>query len=139
MLSLTVYPCISRKCRTHDTMYCASFTATTSPSVELRVLIFCFEDMDIGQLFPIVIVAPVWLLMLGCTAKDASIHQLIILVSFTSRVILSFFVSLINLRHLPSFFQSSLSGYYTLVQRTEMAGNRSGRVLFAKNNNCATM
>eukprot|EP00957_Ditylum_brightwellii_P157812 12011958-Ditylum_brightwellii.AAC.1 len=54
----------------------ASFTPTSSASVELRVLIFCFVDMEYGLPFPNVIVAPVWLRICGWTAYDASTHHL---------------------------------------------------------------
>ena len=120
-------------------MYKASFTPTISASVELRVLIFCFVDIYIEHPFPIDMVASVWILILGCTTKDVSIHQFNELIPSVCKVILSSLVSLRNLKHLPSFFQSSLSEDYTLVQREEIASNKSGHVLFPRYNSCETM
>ena len=52
-----------------------SLTPTSSASVELRVLIFCLVDEAYRAPFPMLNMDPVWLLMSGCTAKDASIHH----------------------------------------------------------------
>ena len=137
MLSLMSYPCASRKCLTHKTKYIASFTPTTSASVELLVFIFCFVLMDIGHPLPIGIVAPVWLRMFGCTAYEASIHQLITLLPSASNVNLSSLVSRRNRRQRPIFFPSSSSGSCTLVHKNEMARSKSGLVRLPRYNNCA--
>ena len=67
--------CDSKKCSIHMTKVMASSTPTSSASVELLVLIFCFVDIDSILPCPKVRQAPVWLLQSGWTANDTSIFQ----------------------------------------------------------------
>ena len=50
----------------------AASTPTSLASVELFVLIFCFNDKDNKLPCPNVKHIPVWLLQSGCTANNAS-------------------------------------------------------------------
>ena len=127
-----IIPLSLQKCLTHSARYISPFTATTSSFVELHVLIFCLVNSEIGHLLPKVMGAPVWLCMFGGTSNKASIHQLIIFMSSACRFVLSCFVLWRKQTHLPRFFQSSLSGACTLVQRKEMARSRSGQVHFPR-------
>ena len=79
----------------------------TSASVELRVLIFCFVDRLVGQPFPsVTAAAPVLgLLKSGCTANEASTHQLMIDTEVASRVNGSSRVARKKDEHRPNFFQ----------------------------------
>lgn len=132
-------PCASKKCLTHKTRCIASFAPITSASVDLLVFIFCFVLKFIGHPLPIDIVVHVWLRTLGFTACDECVHQRITLMPPASRVSLSSFVSRRNRRNLPSFFQSSPSGSYTLVHKNDIASSRHGLVRFPRYRSCATM
>ena len=74
--------CDSKKCFIHMTNVIASSTPTSLALVELFVLIFCFADIDNTLPCPKVRQAPVWLLQSGCTANDALIFQVRVLLSF---------------------------------------------------------
>ena len=52
-------PLTCRNDYTHNTRDIASFTSTSSASVELWVLVFCLFDRDMMDLHPKVIVTPV--------------------------------------------------------------------------------
>ena len=65
----------SKKCFIHMTHIIASSIPTSSASVELLELIFCFADINNTPSCPNVRHAPVWLLQSGCTANDASMFQ----------------------------------------------------------------
>jgi hypothetical protein len=75
--SLILYPCPSRKYCIRIIWYIASYAPTSSDSVELLVLIFCFLDIPIIDPLPNDIVAPVWPLHLSCVTKEACTHHLI--------------------------------------------------------------
>ncbi len=62
-LSSTVYPCASKKYLVHTTIGSASSTPTSSASVELLVLIFCFADMKYMLPLPMVKTAPCWIIL----------------------------------------------------------------------------
>ena len=127
----------SSKYLTHRTKYIASFTPTTLDSVEIFAFIFYFVLIEIRHPLPMEIVDPVWLRMFGWTAQDASMHQLITLLLSASSVSLSSLVSWRNLRYLPSFFQSSSSGFCTLVHKNDIASSKSALVHFPRYNNFA--
>ena len=67
--------CDSKKCFIHMTYVTVSSTPTRSTSVELLVLIFCFDDKD--NTLPCLNVrhAPVWLSQSGCNTNNASMFQ----------------------------------------------------------------
>ena len=137
MLSIMSHRWVSRKWRIYNWRYIASFTPTTLASVELRVLIFCFNEIDMGHLFPICMVAVVWLCIFECTTNDASIYQLTVLVPLACKVSLSSFVSCKNGMHYPKFFQSSLLGNSILAHKNETASKRSDWVLLPRYSSCA--
>jgi hypothetical protein len=85
-LSHTLNTCASRKLQVQMTSGIPSSTPTSSASVELLVLRHCFQDIEYTDLFLSDIVPPVWLLMSGCTANDASIHHLMAIPSSILRV-----------------------------------------------------
>ena len=64
--------CQSKNNLLHTKKFIALPITTRSVSVELLVLIFCFRDIDIRALLPMIMAAPVWLRMSSCTAKVAS-------------------------------------------------------------------
>lgn len=74
---VTSYPCSIKNILTHRIGGITLFTAMSLASVELRLLIFCFDETLIGHPRPMLIHAPVWLFISLCTAKDASTHHLI--------------------------------------------------------------
>ena len=59
-----------------------SSTATSSASVELRVLSFCFRDKDTTAPRPMVVDIPVWDFMSGCTAKATSMLHVMVFEKF---------------------------------------------------------
>ena len=67
--------CDSKKFFIHMTNSIVSLTLTRSASVELFVLIFCFDNKYNKLPCSNVRHAPVWLLQSGCTANDASMFQ----------------------------------------------------------------
>jgi hypothetical protein len=103
-----------------------SSTETSSNSVELRVFSFCLVEVTMRNPRPIVRPPPVCPRIPGCTAKDPSTHHSKMPVpealSTSGRV----FVPLRYLIMWDSFFQSSVSGYLTLVVRYATAVQVSG-------------
>ena len=59
ILYFTSYPCVSINKRVHNIMGIRSSIPTSLYSVELRVLSFCFEDVDYGFPFLILMAPPV--------------------------------------------------------------------------------
>ena len=64
--------CCSMYSFTHITKFIASSTPTISATVELVVFTFCLFDRENTAPLPNVNIAPVWLHMSLCTAKEAS-------------------------------------------------------------------
>ena len=128
MLSSISYPCASKNKHVHNTSPMASFTPTSSASVELLVLIFCLAENEKMDPRPMLTVAPVWLRRLGWTPKEASTHHRIMLDEYNDKIRGRSRVFLRYRRQRPSFFQSSSSACCTRVVRNATAVCRSGRV-----------
>ena len=62
-----------------------SSTATSSASVELPVLSFCFLDKDMIAPFPIFMAIPEWLFLSRCTANASLMLHATLLVSPKAR------------------------------------------------------
>jgi hypothetical protein len=69
----------------------------------------CGWDTAYTQPCPINIIAPVWLFISRCTAKDTSTHHWMMPVPSASNTCGLFLVSQRKCKHQPSFFQSSTS------------------------------
>ena len=103
----------------HNTMGIISSIPTSSDHVELRVLSFCFDDVDYWCPFPRLMVHPVCPQQSSCTPYDAYIHHLMIMVPSTSRVSGNHMVALRYLMVRYNLLQSSLSWSCTLVHRKD--------------------
>ena len=77
-LVICLYPWASINNFVHIVCDKKSMAPNTSASMELLVLIFCLEDFVYTTPFPIMIALPVWLLISGWHAYDASTHVLVI-------------------------------------------------------------
>jgi hypothetical protein len=94
-----------------------SSTATSSASVELRVLSFCLVDVTMGNPRPNDSPPPVCPLISGCTAKDPSTHHLSMPVEAALNISGRVLVPQRYLIIWANLVQSSVSGSLTLVVR----------------------
>ena len=122
----------------HSTMLITSSTPTSSDSVELFVVIYCYWDPEIGDPVPRVKQYPVWLFMSMWTANDASILHTMLPEPSDPRMRGRWIVARTYRTSLPSFFQSSMFGALTRLHRKETDTCRSGLTLFATYRNLAT-
>ncbi len=141
MFLLTLYPCALINNLVHSTILIESSAPTSSASVELQVLSFCFLEINKGAppLPSIFRTAPVWLQKSGCTAKDASTCYLAMFMVSAPRIKHS---SLVPLRYFisrVSLFQSVWFGCFTRVHRNTIVGRISGLALFDRKRSLATI
>ena len=135
----TFIPCSIMNNRVHKICPIISSTATNSPTIELRTLHFCLVDVTTGHPVPMVKTPPVWPLMSGCVANDASTCQCSTPVfkapstSGKSRVLFKYTTRCL------SFRQSSSLGALTLVVRNATANTVSGLAHFVTYNIIAIM
>ena len=99
----------------HSMQYTTFLTPTRSVVVELLVFTVCFLQKLMMDHFPSNMMPMVWILKLGCTAKDASTHQWMRLIYIASSIRPSPGFFLRYWRSQRSLTQSSLSGSLTLV------------------------
>jgi hypothetical protein len=126
MFSVIPYPWDCMKYRVQHTSGIQLSTPTSSYSVELLVLSFCFVEFTMGKPRPIDRPPPVCPCILGCVAKEPSIHHLMMLLPLALRVNGSCLVPLRYLIICVNFSQSSLSGFVTRIVRKATAVQVSG-------------
>ena len=124
--SFASYPYASMNKRVHNNMGIRSSIPTSLDYVELRVLRFCFEDVEYGCPSPILTVPPVCPRKYLCTPYDVYIHHLMIIVPSDSIVRGNHLVDLIYLMVLCNFFQSYISVYRICAHRKDTAVWTSG-------------
>ena len=105
----------------HNTMGIRSSIPTSSDSVEVWVLSFCFEDVEYRCPFPRLMVPPVCTQHSSCTLYDAYIHHFMIMVPSASSVSGNHLVTSIYLMVSCNFFQSYIHGSRTHMHRKDIS------------------
>ena len=121
-----LYPCSDRKFWVQIICPSTSFIPISSDSVELHVLIFCFNNVLNVLPLPRVTVPLVCPRMFGWTAYNTSTHHLIVLNSSANNVSIRLIVPCIYLMSRTSFFQSSSLDFVTRVIKNTTATWISG-------------